>query len=93
MTTESFDSIWDAIEDTPQEAAHMRIKSDLMIALTELIKSQGWTQAQAARQFGVTQPRVSDLIRGKISLFGIESLIGMLAIAGLEIDVSIRKAA
>lgn len=93
MTTESFDSVWDAIEDTPQEAAHMRIKSDLMIALTELIKSQDWTQAQAAKQLGVTQPRISDLMRGKISLFGIESLIGMLAIAGLEIDVSIRKAA
>ena len=93
MTTENFDSVWDAIEDTPQEAAQMKIKSDLMIALTELIKAQGWTQSQAANHLGVTQPRVSDLMRGKISLFGIESLIGMLAIAGLEIDVSIRKAA
>lgn len=60
-----FASVWDAIEDTPQNAASMRARSGLMICLTEVIRQQGMTQAQAAALFGVTQPRISDLMRGK----------------------------
>ena len=60
-----FASVWDAIEDTPQEAASMRARSDLMMKLAEVIRQQGTTQAQAATRFGVTQPRISDLVRGK----------------------------
>lgn len=93
MKMEQFDSVWDAIEDTPEEAAQMKIRSALMIAVKKHIKAQGWTQVEAARQLGVTQPRISDLMRGKIALFGTDSLISLLATAGIEVEVSVRKAA
>ena len=86
-------SIWDAIEDTPQLAASMRARSDLVIELTELIKRRGMTQAEAAKLFAVTQPRISDLMRGKIDLFSLDALIDMAAVAGLAPQIKIRKAA
>jgi predicted XRE-type DNA-binding protein len=86
-----FASVWDAIEDTPQQAASMRARSALMMELESIIKQRGMTQAEAAALFGVTQPRVSDLMRGKISLFSLDCLIDMAAVAGLEPHVTIKK--
>ena len=77
MSHERFDSVWDAIEDTPAQAENMRLRSSLMMALKQHISREGLTQSQAAKVFGVTQPRVSDLIRGKIELFGLDSLVNM----------------
>ena len=90
-----FASVWDAIEDTPQEAASMRARSDLMMSLAEAIRQQGMTQSQAAALFGVTQPRVSDLMRGKVSLFSLDTLMDMAATAGMgpTIKVSMPKKA
>ena len=68
MTEQTFNSVWDAIEDTPQQAVSMRAKSELMQALEQTIRQRGMTQQDAAALFGVTQPRISDLMRGKISL-------------------------
>ena len=78
-----FTSIWDAIEDTPQEAASMRARSSLMMSLSEVIRGQDMTQEQAAALFGVTQPRISDLVRGKVNLFSLDALIDMAAAAGM----------
>lgn len=86
-----FASVWDAIEDTPQQAAGMRARSELMMAMQAWVKTSGKTQAEAAGLFGITQPRMSDLMRGKISLFSLEALIDMAAVAGLEPHVTIRK--
>ena len=61
MADETFDSVWDAIEDTPQEAENMRLRSRLMIALTEHIESSGWTQVSAAERLGVTQLAGADV--------------------------------
>ena len=69
MNKQRFTSVWDAIEDTPEQAANMKLRSILMIALKDHITRTGMSQAQAAQLFGVTQPRVSDLMRGKINLF------------------------
>ena len=93
MSSETFASVWDAIEDTPAEAENMKLRSALMMALEKHIRAKGWTQAEAARRLGVTQPRVSDLLRGKINLFGIDTLVNMLAAAGLHVDVHISEAA
>lgn len=82
MSNEIFTSVWDAIEDTPVEAENMKIRSALMIAIKARIKRHGWTQAEAAQHLGVTQPRISDLMRGKVDLFGLDALIGMAAAAG-----------
>jgi predicted XRE-type DNA-binding protein len=86
-------SVWDAIEDTAGEAAHMRARSSLMSAIITHIEKNGLTQAQAARLLGVTQPRISDLIRGKIDLFSLDTLVNMLAAAGLKVEMKLKKVA
>jgi predicted XRE-type DNA-binding protein len=65
-----------------EEAQNLKIRSDLMIELTKLIEAKGLTQAAAAKLLGVTQPRISDLVRGKIDRFSVDSLIAMLGHAG-----------
>ena len=72
-----FESVWDAIENTPQQTAAMRARSESMMALQAWVKLTGGTQAEAARRLGVMQPRMSDLMCGKIGLFGLESLLDM----------------
>jgi predicted XRE-type DNA-binding protein len=86
-----FSSVWDAIEDTPQQAASMRARSELMMNLTEVIRERGMTQGDAAALFGVTQPRISDLMRGKINLFSLDTLIDMAATAGMSPTVKVSK--
>jgi predicted XRE-type DNA-binding protein len=90
---ERFESIWDAIEDTPAQAENMKLRSSLMLTLKDHIVQSGMSQSRAAKLFGVTQPRISDLMRGRIDLFAIDSLINMLATAGLRVELRIRKAA
>lgn len=84
MKTQQFESVWDAIEDTPQQAASLRAKATLMMELDRIIKKRGMTQAEAANLFGVTQPRISDLVRGKINLFSLDTLLDMATAAGLN---------
>lgn len=90
--SQRFESVWDAVADTPGEAANLQARSALMIALTENIKAQGLTQAEAAQRLGVTQPRVSDLMRGKVDLFGLDTLVNMLASAGLRVSMQVVPA-
>ncbi|SDR63336.1 Predicted DNA-binding protein, contains XRE-type HTH domain [Rhizobiales bacterium GAS113] len=93
MSNKRFASVWDAIEDTPAEAENMKLRSALMMALKDHIAREGLSQSQAAKVFGVTQPRVSDLLRGKINLFGLDTLVNMVAAAGLHVEMRIAKAA
>lgn len=76
---------------TPDEAAHLLIRSDLMIQLERTIREQKLTQAKAAKLLGVTQPRISDLLRGRIQLFSIDSLVDMLAKLGVSVKVTTRR--
>lgn len=71
----------------PEDAEHLRIRSDLMSALRKLIEERKLTQAEAARVFGVTQPRISNLVRGRIDLFSIDTLVDMLARAGARVEI------
>ena len=93
MSKQRFASVWDAIENTPEEAENMKLRSVLMAALKRHIARSEMTQAQAAQLFGVTQPRVSDLMRGKINLFALDALVNMAAAAGLHIEMQVRDAA
>ena len=93
MNAKRFANVWDAIEDTPAQAENMKLRSALMIALKDHITREGLSQSQAAKVFGVTQPRVSDLMRGKIELFGLDSLVNMLAAAGLQVEMHVAHAA
>ena len=87
---QKFGSVWDAIESTPQQAASMRARSELMMALQDWVRSAGGTQA-AAKLFGVTQPRMSDLMRGRLHLFSLETLMDMATTAGLEPHIAIKR--
>ena len=92
MSKKRFASVWDAIEDTPEEAENLKLRSALMVALkAHLARSRPKTLI--AKLFGVTQPRVSDLLRGKINVFGLDALVNMAAAAGLRVKISIREAA
>jgi len=93
MSNQRFTSVWDAIEDTPEEAENMKLRSALMTALKNHITHTGMSQVQAAKLFGVTQPRVSDLMRGKINLFGLDALVNMAAAAGLHIEMRVSEVA
>jgi predicted XRE-type DNA-binding protein len=93
MSNQRFASVWDAIEDTPEEAENMKLRSVLMTALKHHLTRTKLSQAQAAKLFGVTQPRISDLMRGKISLFSLDALVNMATAAGLHIEMRVRKAA
>lgn len=93
MRKRRFASVWDAIEDTPAEAANMKTRAELMIAVAEFIRARRLTQAAAAKLFGVSQPRVSDLMRGKIELFSVDTLVNMLAVAGVRVELRLKEAA
>jgi predicted XRE-type DNA-binding protein len=75
----------------PEEAAHMLIRTDLMIQIAEVVKARGLTQVRAAKLLGVTQPRVSDLVRGRVDLFSIDMLVAMLARLGIGVTVRTRR--
>jgi predicted XRE-type DNA-binding protein len=93
MTTNKFADVWDAIENIPEEAENMKLRSSLMIALKSHLNKTGLTQAQAAKLFGVTPPRVSDLMRGKINHFGLDSLVNMAVAAGHHVELRLTEAA
>ncbi|TNH44191.1 helix-turn-helix domain-containing protein [Photorhabdus luminescens] len=85
MRMQTFENIWDAISDTPEQAENMKIRAQLMNMLNVWIAKREFTQAEAARMLGVTQPRVSELARGKIQLFSVDKLIAMMTHAGMYI--------
>jgi predicted XRE-type DNA-binding protein len=90
---QQFPSVWDAIEDSPEAAENMKLRSVLMTALKNHITRTEMSQTQAATLFGVTQPRVSDLMRGKINLFSLDTLVSMTTAAGLQIELRVLNAA
>ena len=93
MTVQRFDSVWDAIEDTPHAAANMRVRSRIMIAIEQEVRSWDLTQAKAAERLAVTQPRLNDLLRGKVDKFSLDALVELSARAGLAVTLNVAKAA
>ena len=85
-----FDSVWDAIRH-PEKAAVLKIKSNLMQTLQEHIKQQEYSQVHVAKLCKTTQPRISNLMKGKISDFSIDILIEMLYCLDLRVDVEIKR--
>ncbi len=75
----------------PEEANHLRVRSQLMVELSGIIEDRGLTQAKAAKLLGVSQPRVSDLVRGKIERFSIDTLVEMLGRAGMEVQFTTKR--
>jgi len=92
MTTEIFDSVWDALEDTPAEAENMKLRSSLVIAISEAVSAWHVTQIEAAHRLSVTQPRLNDLLRGRVRKFSLDALVALAARAGLTVNLEITLA-
>jgi predicted XRE-type DNA-binding protein len=93
MKVKKYHTVWDALEDSREGAANMKVRSELMIALQERVKHQSGTQADKAEKLGITQPRLNDLLRGRIDKFSLDALVNIASRAGLRVDLHIRKAA
>lgn len=93
MDTHRFTSVWDAIEDTPQDAANMKARSELMLAICNEVDGWKLTQANAATRLGVTQPRMNDLLRGRIDKFSLDALMNLAQSAGLTVAWQITRVA
>ena len=93
MARQTFASVWDAVEDTAAEAANMRARSELMIAVRGKVESWKVSQTEAARSLGLTQPRLNDLMRGRIDKFSLDALMNLARPAGLTVRLEIGEAA
>jgi predicted XRE-type DNA-binding protein len=80
-------SIFDAIVDTPQEAVNLRLRAEVMQRIAQRIERKGWTQREAAQHGGITQPRVNDLLRGRLSRFSLDALVNIAAAMGLRVEL------
>jgi predicted XRE-type DNA-binding protein len=81
----TFATVWDAIANTPEEAVALRLRADVMIAITGRVRSWEVTQREAAKRLGITQPRLNDLLKGRISKFSLDALVQLAARAGLNV--------
>jgi predicted XRE-type DNA-binding protein len=87
-----FASVWDAIADTPEEAASLKLRAELMLQIAALVEKKGWTQTQAAKQCGISQPRMNDLLRGKISKFSLDALVDVATSLGCRVRMELKAA-
>jgi predicted XRE-type DNA-binding protein len=93
MKRQRFRSVWDAFESSPAQAVNMKARSEMMLAIRDTVASWETTQAAAAKRLGLTQPRMNDLVRGRINKFSLDALINLAARAGLSIRVEVVRPA
>ena len=89
---ETFESVWDAIADTPGEAANLKARAELMRQIEAIVRANNWTQGEAAKRCGVTQPRINDLLRGRIARFSLDALVNVAAALGQNVRVTLEAA-
>ncbi len=89
---EKYASVWDAIADTPEQAANLRARAEIMQKIAAIVEKKGWTQAQAAIHCGVTQPRMNDLLRGRVSRFSLDALVNIATAIGQRVHVDLKAA-
>lgn len=90
--SKAYASVWDALAVTPEQAANLRARAELMRKIAGIVKKQRWTQAEAAKRCGVTQPRINDLVRGRVSRFSLDALVNIATSLGRRVRVEIEAA-
>ena len=90
--SENYASVWDAIADTPAQAANLRARAELMRQIAVVIKRNKWTQVKAASHCGITQPRMNDLLRGRVSYFSLDALVNIATAIGRQVHVELEAA-
>jgi predicted XRE-type DNA-binding protein len=89
---DTYTSVWDALANTPEQAANLRARSELMQQIAEVVKDSGWTQVAAATRCGITQPRINDLLRGRVSRFSIDALVNIATALGRTVHFELQVA-
>ena len=89
---ETYASVWDAIANTPEQAANLRARAELMHKIETHLRKHNWTQVEAARRCGVTQPRINDLLRGRMSRFSLDALVNIATALGCRVRVDLDAA-
>jgi predicted XRE-type DNA-binding protein len=89
---ETYASVWDALADTPEQAANLRTRAELMQQIATIVKQNAWTQAEAANQCGITQPRMNDLLRGRVSRFSLDALVNVATSIGRRVHFELEEA-
>ena len=87
-----FASVWDALSDTAEEAANLKVRAELMRKIAALVQDKDWTQAVAAEQCGISQPRINHLLRGRIGRFSLDALVNIAAALGQQVHVELEAA-
>ena len=93
MESETFESVWDALCDTSEEAANMKARAELMLGIRERVKTWDLTHYEAAKRLDLTRPRLNDLLRGKIEKVSLDALVNIATAAGLALHIQIIEAA
>jgi predicted XRE-type DNA-binding protein len=88
--SKAYASVWDALADTPEQAANLRARAELMQKIAGIVKKNRWTQAEAAKRCGITQPRMNDLLRGRVSRFSLDALVNIATSLGRRVRVEIE---
>ena len=91
MNVETFDSVFDALADTPAESANMTARADLLLAIRERVKVWNVTQEDAAARLGLTRPRLNDLMRGKLDKFSLDALVNVASAAGFKLHIALEE--
>jgi predicted XRE-type DNA-binding protein len=91
-STSTYASVWNALADTKEQAANLRTRAELMQQLAEVVKGSGWTQVEAANRCGITQPRINDLLRGRVSRFSIDALVNIATAFGRTVHFELQAA-
>jgi len=90
--TKVYSSVWDALADTPEQAANLRARAELMQQIATIVKANRWTQTEAAHRCGVTQPPMNDLLRGRVSRFSLDALVNIATALGRCVHVEVEPA-
>ena len=91
MERQTFDNVFDALMDTPEEAANMTLRSDLLRAIRKVVEGWGLSQTVAAKRLGVSQPRLNDLLRNRINKFSLDALVTLSTRAGLVVKMAVTE--
>lgn len=90
MEIQTFENAFDALADTPAEAANLKARAELMRMVCDIIERNQWTQAQAAVHCRVTQPRINDLVKGRISRFSLDALFNIASALGQRVHLKLE---
>ena len=88
--SKAYESVWDAIADRPEEAANVRARAELMQQIAVIVQKRGWTQTETARRCAISQPRMNDLLRGRISRFSLDALVNIATAIGGRVHVELE---